>query len=123
MNVLINNLKIENIHFKKYKNKNKLLYNINNIIIIGIPLSITYESLIKLNKNFILIKLDSTSYRILHILEQFLINKNPNMDRFIILKSIKVKIYNEVVTKNNKINLIITHIDLNQSRVNIKNLI
>lgn len=118
MNVILNNLKIDNIYFKNNKNKNKILYNLDGILLIGIPLSIKYESFIKLKHNDILVKLDNQSYEKLFNIEKYLIH-NYNILPFIYLKSIKIKKYKDLNIINNTLYIKINHIDIHSKRAQI----
>ena len=115
MNVILNNLKIENIILKNKKNKIKIYYNINGIILLGIPISITILSSVKID-NFVLIKVDKKSNEILKNIQDHLIQYYPQMIPFINSGTIKMKYINII---NNKINISISQVKLSSKRAQI----
>ena len=110
MKLIIKNDRIDanRIHFKHNKNGIKLLYEIKNIYLIGIPLKIQYDKII-IKESIIFINIAKKHLDILHNIDSFLASKINNYVSFIHNNHfLKIKKHNDFISdKGNELSFTI----------------
>ena len=99
--IIKDNFDLKRILFRESKKSIKISYDINHVSMIGITVNILYEKMVD-KGTYMILKIHSDDIKLLSDIDNYLNEKLPDYEHFMVNGNIKVKKHNEYKTTQNK---------------------